>query len=375
MQNLYIEEVFIYMKVWFVLSRFDNGGLERVVVNIVRLFTSRGLLTEVVVGEDRKIIKKSDDVPIFELPGSFALLKLFFLLSKILKEKPSHIFTTSNDYACFILTIKKLFLLKCKVIVTQHLSVSEPIVKSKGLKKIKLNLISWLMRLTYRYSDKVVAVSEGVRQDLVNSIGLDVELIEVIYNPVIDKCFYEKLNEAVYVDSTVFSKPTVVFVGRLSTEKRLDLIFLAMEMLDSKIDANLLVVGSGPLFDEYEQHIASKGFDHKWKLLGFVENPLPIIKRASVLVLASDFEGLPTVLIEALGCGAQIVSTNCPAGPSEILHGGKYGQLIPVGDVEALVNAIEKSLNGNFYVEPTDLFDQASLFSADVVIEKYMKLL
>jgi glycosyltransferase involved in cell wall biosynthesis len=79
-------------------------------------------------------------------------------------------------------------------------------------------------------------------------------------------------------------------------------------------------------------------------LPGFVANPYPYMRRASVFVLSSAWEGLPTVLIEALALGASIVSTDCPSGPSEILDNGRYGALVPVGDAEAMAQAMHKAI-------------------------------
>jgi glycosyltransferase involved in cell wall biosynthesis len=363
------------MKVWLLLSRFDNGGLERVVINIVKYFIKNGIKAEIVAGIDEKKIEKNDDFLLTELPGRFVLLKLIFLLRDVIRKKPTHIFTTSNDYACFILFARIIFFINVRVIVTQHLSISEPAIKSKGLKKLKLKLLKGLMRLMYPHADRIIAVSYGVKRDLVESLGIDSKSVDVIYNPVIDDHFYINLNAPCnfhWIDDSV---PTVIFVGRVSEEKRLDLIFSAMDMLESEIEARLLILGSGPLFSKYLEIIEKSKFSHKWKMLGFIENPLPYIKKSTVLVLASDFEGLPTVLIEALGCGTQIIASNCPSGPEEILNGGEYGQLIPVDNAHALKNAIEKSINRTFYVDPKKLVEYATIFSANTAIERYIKLL
>jgi glycosyltransferase involved in cell wall biosynthesis len=110
-------------------------------------------------------------------------------------------------------------------------------------------------------------------------------------------------------------------------------------------------------------------------MLGFVENVLPYIKNASVLVLTSDYEGLPTILIEALACGTQIVSTDCPHGPAEILDYGRYGQLIPTGDLEALKRAINNALNKNYIVSSDLLRERAEVFSIEKTFSQYMQLI
>ena len=109
--------------------------------------------------------------------------------------------------------------------------------------------------------------------------------------------------------------------------------------------------------------------DEVW-LAGFVANPFPYFKRASVFALSSAWEGLPTALIEALILGVPIVSTNCPSGPFEILEGGKYGTLVPVGDSGALARGIEKALSGHTPAVPNDAFLR---YSVDAVLDQYIE--
>ena len=108
-------------------------------------------------------------------------------------------------------------------------------------------------------------------------------------------------------------------------------------------------------------------------LPGYVENPLPYMRRAAVVVLSSAWEGFPSVLVEAMACGTPVVSTDCPSGPSEILDNGEYGQLVPVGDVDALAMSIERSLRG----EPNAgrLQRRAGNFGVRVSVESYLNLL
>jgi glycosyltransferase involved in cell wall biosynthesis len=94
-----------------------------------------------------------------------------------------------------------------------------------------------------------------------------------------------------------------------------------------------------------EALIEELGLEQDVSLPGFVANPYAYMARASLFVLSSRWEGLPTVLIEALCCGTPVVSTDCPSGPREILRGGQYGRLVPVGDADGLARAIETALD------------------------------
>jgi glycosyltransferase involved in cell wall biosynthesis len=105
---------------------------------------------------------------------------------------------------------------------------------------------------------------------------------------------------------------------------------------------------------------------------GFKPNPLKYMANADVFVLSSKREGLGNVLIEAMACGTPVVSTDCKSGPSEILKGGEYGRLVPVGDSSALAAAIEEALDGHVSPAPRSALDR---FRRDKVAEQYLDTL
>ena len=90
-------------------------------------------------------------------------------------------------------------------------------------------------------------------------------------------------------------------------------------------------------------------------------------------MLSSDYEGLPLVIIEALACGTPVVSTDCHSGPAEILVNGRYGRLVPVGDVNALSKAIKMEIQDQKY--DISLIKRAEEFSPKKVASKYLNLL
>ena len=106
---------------------------------------------------------------------------------------------------------------------------------------------------------------------------------------------------------------------------------------------------------------------------GFVSNPFAFMRRASVFALSSAWEGLANVLIEALACGCPVVSTDCPSGPAEILDGGRFGRLVPVGNPEALAQAILATLNDR--PDRDHLTARSDVFSVEKAIDRYLQLL
>lgn len=121
-----------------------------------------------------------------------------------------------------------------------------------------------------------------------------------------------------------------------------------------------------------EALIEELGLEQDVSLPGFVTNPYAYMARASLFVLSSRWEGLPTVLIEALCCGTLVVSMDCPSGPREILRDGQYGQLVPVGDADALARTIETTLESKTPSPPSESWQPYEL---ENVVNQYVNLL
>jgi glycosyltransferase involved in cell wall biosynthesis len=136
--------------------------------------------------------------------------------------------------------------------------------------------------------------------------------------------------------------------------------------------ARLMIMGEGEQRGMLEAQVQQLGLTADVSLPGFIANPYPYMVRSQVFVLSSRSEGLPTVLIEALFCGTSIVSTDCPSGPREILQGGQYGQLVPVGDSVTMAQAIENALAGRIPNPPEECWKP---FELDNVLDQYKNVI
>lgn len=283
--------------------------------------------------------------------------------------------TTSNDLACMLIVINFFLSEKIDITVSHHLSISEPIRRAKRLKRIKLKMVVYFMRILYPYAQNIVAVSNGVADDLSYTSRTDRKRIATIYNPIVSKTFASKISEGVIEQSSFKnSLPTVIFVGRICPVKRIDIILAAIEKVILKTPVDLLIVGDGPDINDLEKQIREKCLQEFCVLTGFVENPLPLIAASDVLVLTSDYEGFGNVLVEAMACGTQVISTKCPYGPEEILGDNQFGQLIPTDDSDALVSAILNVVEGRFLVEKSVLESRAMDFSVELAVSKYLDI-
>ncbi len=132
---------------------------------------------------------------------------------------------------------------------------------------------------------------------------------------------------------------TLLWVGRLTAQKRPDLALATLAQLRKSVDARLWLCGEGPLEGAVRRRVAELGLEDAVEVLGFCDNPHALMREADLLLLTSDHEGLPNALIEAQGLGLAAVATRCPYGPAEIVEEGVSGLLVPVGDADALARA------------------------------------
>ena len=228
--------------------------------------------------------------------------------------------------------------------------------------------------LSYPYANAAVAVSCGVAGELGRLSGMSHNRIHTIYNPVVSADLHRKAREP--LDHPWLNgrgPPVVLAIGRLHKQKDFATLLAAFAVVLRQRTARLIVLGRGPLL------ASLRSLAHKLRIAkhvefpGFVENPYAFLARASLFVLSSRHEGLANVLIEAMACGCPVVSTNCPFGPDEILEGGRWGELVPVGNPEALAGAMARALDNP--PRRHGLQDRASFFSAEKAVVRYEELL
>jgi len=184
-----------------------------------------------------------------------------------------------------------------------------------------------------------LANSDALAQLVRLYFGFNESRVEVAYNPV-DLSLIQARASDPADRQNVTGEPIILCIGRLSQQKRLDVLVQAFLLVRRQVPARLWICGDGPLRKDLERQIARLGLSDHVDLLGFQQNPFARARQASAFVLTSDYEGMPNALIEAQAMGLPAVSTNCPTGPNEIIEDGETGYLVPVGDVEAIANRL-----------------------------------
>jgi glycosyltransferase involved in cell wall biosynthesis len=205
-----------------------------------------------------------------------------------------------------------------------------------------------LMRGCYRVADAVVAVSKSVEDDLARGLGLPRTSIRTIYNPIVTDDLDAKADAPLDDPWARPGEPPIVLgTGRLAPQKDFPTLLRAFAIAKKARPARLVILGEGKEREALGSLARELGVDADVKLPGFDHNPFRWMKRATVFVLSSIFEGLPGALIQAMACGCRVISTDCPGGSREILEGEprETGALVPMKDPEAMAKAILTQLD------------------------------
>jgi len=223
-------------------------------------------------------------------------------------------------------------------------------------------------------ASSIIAVSRALADELASETPTPRERIAVIYNPVFTPEL-ESLASATPEHPWLRKKERSVILaaGRLQEQKDYPTLLRAFARLAGRTDMRLVILGEGTERPSLEILVRDLGLEGKVDMPGWVPNPFAFMSRARLFVLSSRWEGLPGSLIQAMGCGCPVVSTDCPTGPREILEGGRWGALVSVGDDAALAQAMEAALEA-----PPDrdaLRRRASFFSVERATEQYEKVL
>jgi glycosyltransferase involved in cell wall biosynthesis len=229
---------------------------------------------------------------------------------------------------------------------------------------------------TFWKADALIAVSRGLQRQLKRLPTLSRVQVACIYNPIIDPGFAERLAAPLNLPPAVRTDvPWVVAAGRLNRQKDYPTLLRAFAGVTRQSPAQLLILGEGEERVALEALTLSLGIGDDVHFLGYVENPLPVMRRAQVFALTSTEEGFGNVLVEALAAGAAVVATDCPHGPREILRDEEFGRLVDVGDVAALTAMMSAELRDDRHGIPGALALHLESFSVQHIGERYIDAL
>ena len=360
------------------LPSLRGGGAERMMVNLANGLAASGARVDLVLAhrEGEYFHEVSTHVRIVNLRKRRILWTLLPLVHYLRSRKPMALIATL-DHANIIAVCAALLTGRhTMAIVRVANTLSESLQGSAWHKRV---LRKYGAMLFYRFADAVVANSHASADDLARVLHIPRACIRVIYNPTVTADITNRSKEPVtHSWLTRAGDPVILAVGRLHPQKDYPTLIRAFARVRETLPARLLILGAvarghEALRADLERLADELGVRDHVDFHGFVKNPYAYMARADVYVLSSRWEGLPNTLIEAMAVGTPVVSTDCPSGPAEILDGGAYGALVPVGDADALARAIVATLEDP--PESRTLQDRAGLFSAERAVRAYRALI
>jgi glycosyltransferase involved in cell wall biosynthesis len=292
--------------------------------------------------------------------------------------RPDALFSAITGANLIALWARRLAGVKTPVLISERNTVTAKVESSRHWRNRHLPR---LLGHSYPMADGIVAVSDGVADDLAERTGIARDRITTVYNPVVTP------ELATLADQPVAhpwfqpgAPPVILGVGSLTSRKDFPTLIRAFARVRAARDCRLVILGEAASSSKTAEQQAelktlarSLGVADDVDLPGYVANPFAYMARASVFVLSSAHEGLPGVLIQALACGCPAVSTDCPYGPAEILDEGRFGRLVPIGDDAAMAAAVVATLDDP--IGAARLKERADMFSVERAIDRYVDLM
>lgn len=353
----------------FVVPSISYGGAERVVVDLANLFSKKNFNVQII-----SIYKKKssqfiidDKVEIFYLDSKRIILSFFKLFFKILRKKKSIFISSITPLNC-IIAILIFFIKKHKLILMQHEIPSREFDKNK----IPMLILPYLMKITYRFSDYIVCVSKGLKKEMLELLGPDLEYkIIHIYNLISSKKFCKDLTKNYkFRDLSIKENINILSIGRLDQSKDFLNLIEAFSLFNKEINSRLTIVGSGSNLYEnaLKNRIENLNLNNKVELIPFTENISNLYSEADIYVSSSRYESFGNTIVEAMFFNLFIVVTDCPYGPKEICQNGKYGYIAKAGSYFDLYRKMICCYKTN--VLP-DYNDNLKRFSQEIIYEKF----
>jgi glycosyltransferase involved in cell wall biosynthesis len=333
-------------KIAVLVSFSGEGGVERMILNLCEGMLQYGCQVDLL-----PIKSRSEHLPdklpaslnVHRLAANHTLSSLPALVRYLKTEAPDALLAAkdrANQVAIIASTIAGV---PTRIVVRMGTTVSAALAGKSRLRKLTWYLP---MRLLYRRADAIIAVSQGVAQDMARITGIQSSAMRVVQNPVISGQIYERAREPVsHPWLRARNEPVILGIGRLTRQKDFPTLIRAFALVRKKLDCRLIILGEGDDRMALEDLANQLSVNDTVDIPGFVANPYAFLSRASLFVLSSAWEGSPNVLTEALALGVPSVSTDCPSGPREIFRDGVVGKLVPVGNPEILAEAMRETLS------------------------------
>lgn len=342
------------IRVLFAIGSLGAGGSERQLLGILR-YLDRSAFTPLLYAVYRVgplLADVPSDVSIFSFAERFEKQRwnypgrLFRMqakhLAKVIREQEVQLLYARTSPVGLVA-----YAATCQSPVPWvTVEVSDPRLSFTDITPRFFRLKRWLTARAYRSADRVIAVSEGVREGILDYFRLPPDRVTTINN-FLD---LERLDRLAAQPAPEFEPGCfhVICAGRLVNAKGYIYLLQAMdELVHRRGRKNLMlrILGDGSLEKELREFLDARKLEAHVRLEGYVPNPYGLVRRAHLFCLPSIYEGMPNALLEAMACRVPVLSCDCLSGPRQILERGRYGRLVPPADPAALAAAIEDAMD------------------------------
>ena len=360
-------------RIAIVLPNLQIGGAERISITLAEELISQGFAVDMVLLQARGALlatvpaaARVIDLHAPRLRNAAAPLLRYF-------REAQPIAAYANIWPLTLTTalIAKLARGGTQVVTMHQNSLSSQYVDTRRHSPLVMKAA---LRLELTLAARVVGCSEGIIDDLATLAGVSSSRFRAIPNPV--KIRKDVDARSIAAANEMWNAPRgrrILAVGNLKPQKNYPLLFEAYAAMEKGDADRLIVIGEGELRGGLEAQVRDLGIDQWVRMPGQSECLEAYYETADLFVMSSRHEGLPTVLIEALGFGLPVVSTDCPSGPREILNGGRFGTLVPMDDPAALAKAMADGLAGP--ADEAALTSRANDFAPDAISRRLLGLL
>ena len=360
------------MTISILLPDLRGGGAERVMIDLAREFARLGQTVEFALmhATGDFLHEAQRNFPVFDLATSRTRRVVGPLTRYLRDRKPDAVIANMWPLTSAAVIGRALSRQPCHLLLVEHNTLTRQYASWGCLHGL---FIAASIATTYRFADQIAAVSEGSAIDTARLARLPSNRVAVLHNPIPQRPMPSP--EARAIADTLWACPPgqrILTVGSLKDQKNHPLLLRSFAAMD-RPDARLMLLGQGDNETALRGLASGLGIADRVIFAGFHPDPSPFYATADLFVLSSDYEGFGNVIVEALSFGLPVVSTDCPSGPAEILEGGRFGRLVPVGDAPALARAMEDALAAP--VDRDALIRRAADFAPEIAARKYLDLL
>ncbi|TVQ72456.1 MAG: glycosyltransferase [Chromatiaceae bacterium] len=357
-----------------VISFSGQGGVERMITTLAEQFVLLGKRVDLVaIKEDTTKLEQLEaaGVNVVKLHVRHSTMATWALARYLDRRRPSVVLAAKDRAGRSTLAARRMSSSKPRVFIRIGTTLSEAIQHQSRFRQ-------WLryrpIRRSYPQADGIVAISQGVADDVGVISNIDRGKVHVIPNPVIGPALHALANSGIshpWVDHP--QEPVIIGMGRLTRQKDFQTLIKGFAELQKSRKSRLIILGEGRDRYNLTQLVRQLGIENQVDMPGHQENPYCWLNRASLFVLSSRWEGFGNVLAEAMALGTPVVSTDCRSGPRELLDGGRLGPLVPVGDPIALSRAMRDMLDHPTHASV--LKDGVKEYHAETSARRYLEVM